>query len=240
MKLACASGALDSSFVGGDLTQLEFLDLCAHELACDGVVLDARHFPRTDADYLAQVKKMAADRGLTIAALADAAFFGFEERAMAEVFQVAAAIGAPLLAGELVRETGASWSEQLAKLNAATSLAKSFNVTLALRNTPGSFAESTHDCKRVTKEADSAWLRYGPRPTAFGAADDPSQLTPNSVLLWADAGDVDERSIAQTLRAFPEFRGHLAIDALAGNTEIAIVRRALRAWRAALASPNRT
>lgn len=240
MKLACASGALDSSFVGGDLTQLEFLDLCAHELACDGVVLDVRHFPRTDSDYLAQVKKMAADRGLTIAALADAAFFGFEDRAMAEAFEVAVAIGAPLLAGELARETGASWSEQLAKLNAATALAKSFNVTLALRNAPGSFAGSTHDCKRVVKEADSAWLRFGPRPTAFGAADDPAQLTSNSVLLWADATDADERSIARTLQSFPQFRGHLAIDAFAGNTEIAIVRRTVGAWRAALASLNRT
>jgi len=240
MKLACASGALDSSFVGGDLTQLEFLDLCAHELACDGVVLDVRHFPRTDGDYLAQVKKMAADRGLTIAALADAAFFGFEERAMADAFEVAAAIGAPLLAGELARETGASWTEQLAKLNAATSLAKSFNVTLALRNAPGSFAGSTHDCKRVVKEADSAWLRFGPRPTAFGVADDPSLLAPNTVLLWADAADADDRSIAQTLHCFRDFRGHLAIDAFAGSTEIAIVRRTVRAWRAALASLNRT
>ena len=122
---------------------------------------------------------------------------------MAEAFEVAVAIGAPLLAGELVRETGASWSEQLAKLNAATALAKSFNVTLALRNAPGSFAGSTHDCKRVVKEADSAWLRFGPRPTAFGAADDPAQLTPNSVLLWADATDADERSIARTLQSFP-------------------------------------
>ncbi len=240
MKLACASGALDSSFVGGDLTQLEFLDLCAHELACDGVVLDVRHFPRTDGDYLAQVKKMSADRGLTIAALADAAFFGFEERRMTEAFELAAALGAPLLAGELVPETGASWSEQLAKLNAATSLAKSFNVTLALRNARGSFAESTHDCKRVTKEADSAWLRFGPVPKAFGPADDPSALAPNSVLLWDDATNADERSIARTLRCFPEFRGHLAIDAFGGNAEIAIVRRALRAWRAALASLNRT
>ena len=72
MKLACASGLLHRAIEHGELTQLEFLDLCARELACDGVVLDVRHFPRTDDDYLAQVKKMAADRGLTIAALADA------------------------------------------------------------------------------------------------------------------------------------------------------------------------
>src|SRR3984885_3443121 len=106
MKLAVASSGFHHSLESGELTQLEFLDLCARDLACDGVVLDVRHFPRTDGDYLAQVKKMAADRGLGVAALADAAFFGFEESAMAEAFEVAAAIGAPLLAGELVRETG--------------------------------------------------------------------------------------------------------------------------------------
>ena len=46
MKLACASGAFDREIESGELTQLEFLDLCARELDCDGVVLDVRHFPR--------------------------------------------------------------------------------------------------------------------------------------------------------------------------------------------------
>lgn len=239
MKLACASGALDSSFAGGDLTQLEFLDLCAHELACDGVVLDVRHFPRTDGDYLAQVKKMAADRGLTIAALADVSFFGAVEPAMTASLEIAAAIGAPVLAGELARETGIPWSEQLTKLNAATSLAKAFNVTLALRNANGTFAASTHDCKRVTKEADSAWLRYGPRPDAFGPADDASELAPNTVLLWSDVG-AEDGAIANVLRAFAAFRGHVAIDAFGRTCGVAEVRRRLHAWRAALWSPNRT
>ena len=71
MKLACASGALNREIESGELTQLEFLDLCARDLASDGVVLDVRHFPRTDGDYLAQLKKMAADRGLDIALGAD-------------------------------------------------------------------------------------------------------------------------------------------------------------------------
>src|SRR5579863_9211938 len=74
MKLACASSSFHRDIERGELTQLEFLDLCARELACDGVVLDVRHFPRTDDDYLAQIKKMATDRGLSIAALADPSF----------------------------------------------------------------------------------------------------------------------------------------------------------------------
>ena len=236
MKLACASGSLHRAIESGELTQLEFLDLCARELACDGVVLDVRHFPRTDDDYLAQVKKMAADRGLSIAALADPAFFGSPRERMATALSYAVALGAPLLAGPLAREVEESWNEQLAQLGTATSLAKSYNVTLAVRNADRTFAASTHDCKRVAKEADSAWLRFGPEPLRLDAASDPGSLQPNAVLLWSDARQQSERSIAQTLAAFPAFRGHLAIDDESGSATVAELREALGAWRAALAT----
>jgi hypothetical protein len=236
MKLACASGALHSAFVRGDLTQLEFLDLCAHELACDGVVLDVRHLPRTDDDYLAQVKKMAADRGLTVAAVASATFFGSAENVMADVLGYAIALGAPLVSGELAREIDCSWNEQLARLNVATSLAKAANVTLAVRNAAGTFAASTHDCKRVVKEADSAWLRFGPNPRAFDAASHPVELAANSVLLWSNVGDETERSVDDVIRGFAAFRGHLTLDEPSGDASFADVRTAMRSWRIALAA----
>ncbi|HTX60373.1 MAG TPA: hypothetical protein VMH02_11965, partial [Verrucomicrobiae bacterium] len=103
MKLACTSGAFAGAIARGELTQLEFLDLCAGSLALDGVVLDVRHFPRDDADYRAQVKKMAADRGLCVAAIADAAFFT-QEGAMRRGLELAAELGAPLLAAPLAGE----------------------------------------------------------------------------------------------------------------------------------------
>jgi hypothetical protein len=236
MKLACASGALHSSFVRGDLTQLEFIDLCAHELACDGVVLDERHFPRTDDDYLAQIKKMAADRGLSVAGVAGAAFFRSPEHTMREVLGRAVALGAPLVTGELAREIECPWTEQLERLNVATSLAKEANVTLAVRNAPGTFAATTHDCKRVVKEADSAWLRFGPEPRAFDAASDPAQLAANCVLLWSNVGDETERSIGDVIHGFSAFRGHLTLDEPSGEATVADVRTAVRSWRIALAS----
>jgi hypothetical protein len=234
MKLACASGALHRDIESGELTQLEFLDLCAGELACDGVVLDVRHFPRLDDDYLAQVKKMATDRGLTIAALADAAFFLASPREMESVFARAVALGAPLVAAPLARETECSWSDQLARLGAATSLAKASNVTLALRNAPQTFAAGTHDCKRVAKEADSAWLRFGPEPDLLDAASDAQALAPNTVLLWADAARETERSFAATLRVFGDFRGHLAIDESSGTATTAHLAAAIRRWKTML------
>jgi hypothetical protein len=105
MKVACSSSALHRAFESGDLTQLEFVDLSARRWLCDGIVLDVRHFPRTDSDYLAQIKKMAADCGLGVAALQDAEFFGRSAESMADSLRYAVEIGAPLLSGSLARDT---------------------------------------------------------------------------------------------------------------------------------------
>ncbi len=234
MKLACASGSFHRDIERGELTQLEFLDVCARELACDGVVLDVRHFPRTDDDYLAQVKKMATDRGLSIAALADGAFFSSPPERMTEQLDRALELGAPLLAAPLAAEVDTSWSEQLARLGLATTLAKARNVTLALRNEPGTFAATTHDCKRVAKEADSAWLRFGPEPQRFDAASDPRALAANTVLLWSDCVAQTDRSIGETIAAFADFRGHLVIGESNGHATVAQAAAAIDGWRTAI------
>ena len=234
MKLACASGSFHRAIENGELTQLEFLDLCARDLACDGIVLDVRHFPRSDDDYRAQIKKMATDRGLTIAALNDPAFFISTPEHMAAVLDEALMIGAPIVAAPLGRETESSWSDQLERLNMATSLAKGRNVTLAVRNAPQTFAASTHDCKRVTKETDSAWLRYGPQPDAFDVASDPQLLAPNTILLWSNVGAESDRSIAQTIASFAGFRGHLTLDESSGAATAAQLAASVQNWREAI------
>jgi sugar phosphate isomerase/epimerase len=236
MKLACASSALHRTIERGDLTQLEFLDLCAQELGADGVALDVRHFPRSDDEYLAQVKKMAADRGLSIAVVTDAAFFSAAPERMEATLRHAVAVGAPLVAAPLAAETAHSWSEQLTALGTATSLAKRYNVTLAVRNALRTFAGTLHDCKRVAKETDSAWLRFGPEPRALDAASDPSALAANSVLLWSNVGDENERSVGDVIRGFAQFRGHLALDEPSGDATVTDMQSAMRSWRIALAS----
>ncbi|HTX58232.1 MAG TPA: hypothetical protein VMH02_01060, partial [Verrucomicrobiae bacterium] len=126
-----------------------------------------------------------------------------------------------------------SWSDQLAQLGEATALAKSLNVTLALRNAPGTFASDTRGCRRVAKEADSAWLRYGPEPSALDAGSDPPELAANAVLLWSQAGD--ESAIAAILGEFPAFRGHLALDVRNGDASAVQMQNAVHAWRTAFA-----
>ena len=99
---------------------------------------------------------------------------------------------------------------------------------------PGTFAATTHDCKRVAKEADSAWLRFGPEPQRFDVASDPRTLQPNTVLLWSDAGIESARSIADTLAVFSEFRGHLALDESSGAATPAQLAAAIGRWRTAI------
>lgn len=235
MKLACASGAFDRAIRSNELTQLEFLELCAHQLACDGVVLDARHFPRGDDDYLAQIKKLAADWGLSIAALNEARFFSAAPEEMEASLVRARTLGAPLLAAPLGRLFDGSWSDQLERLNAATSLAKVYNITLAVRNAPDTFAVGTHDYRRVAKEADSAWLRYGPELEGLEPGSDVSSLRGNTVLLWSDAATQNERSMRAVATTFQSFLGFLVLDDREGAARTEVIAAGIRQWRIMLA-----
>ncbi|HXW77607.1 MAG TPA: hypothetical protein VEJ20_09365, partial [Candidatus Eremiobacteraceae bacterium] len=69
MKVSCCSRSYAPLLRHGSLTQLEWIDRCA-ALRFDGVEFAASHFPRTDDDYLAQLKKLCVDRGLTAASVA--------------------------------------------------------------------------------------------------------------------------------------------------------------------------
>jgi hypothetical protein len=141
------------------------------------------------------------------------------------------------VAATLEREVSCSWSDQLERLGEATSLAKTLNVTLAVRNAPETFAAATHDLKRVSKEADSAWLRLGPEPEMLSAGSDSAALAPNTVLLWSDLRTQSAASIAAMAAAFTDFRGHVAIDERSGAADAAAAAAAMRRWREEL---NRT
>jgi sugar phosphate isomerase/epimerase len=227
MKLACASGAFSRAIDRGDLTQIEFVELCARRLACDGIVLDVAHFPRTDSDYLAQIAKMAVDLGLDIAAIADWRFFTAEDAGMSATIAIAQAVQAPLISAPLGSESAAPWSAQSERLGRATSLAKAANITLALRNAPGTHAATSADLKRVAKEADSAWLRYGLEPAAFDAASDLSTLPDKVVLLWSQVA-ADPAAVRSL---YPEFRGYLTLDDASGNADAEKIKTRLQAWR---------
>ncbi|MBV8163826.1 MAG: hypothetical protein JOZ91_06120, partial [Candidatus Eremiobacteraeota bacterium] len=69
MKLCCSSYSYARALAAGRLTHLEWVDLCGRELMLDGVEFVRSHFPRLDTEYVAQLKKLCADRCLTVACL---------------------------------------------------------------------------------------------------------------------------------------------------------------------------
>lgn len=229
MKLACSSTAFDALLRSGELTQLEWIDVCAQELAADGVVFDVRHFPRTDTDYLAQVKKMAADLGLTVAAFRHDGFFEADETHMEAALGIALALGAPLLSCPLPTETERSWSDVQAALGRATSLAKRHNVTIALRNLAHTFAATSQEMKRAAKEADSAWMRFGPHFAHLDAASEPASILANTVLVWHEMASGDLRALTLLLA---HYRGFVALDHAQGLAQPESMRAAFDAWRA--------
>jgi len=208
MKICCSSRSYARAIQSGDLTQLEWVDRCAR-LALDGVDFASAHFPRTDLDYLAQIRKLCVDRGLTVAAVAFDGEIGGDADVDAQASLIetwignAAALGAPLLrisSGSSTGSPGVAWRELIRGLKTISHAAKEKNVTLALESRPGSLVSSPPDCKRALKECDSAWLRLAQDvATVFSPLEDGDALFDEIVVAVARGGEVDTNA-AGTLR----------------------------------------
>lgn len=165
----------------GDLTQLEWVDLCANELLVDGVEFSRAHFPRIDEDYVAQLKKLCADRCLTVASLHHETPFDVSDvdqhvEKLSASLDLAAGLGAPLVRLSAPRAGESSpiaWRELIRGLKHGCLHAKFRNITLALEPAAGSLVATPADAKRAMKECDSAWLRLA--PSAVTLASGPSE-----------------------------------------------------------------
>jgi len=221
MKFACSSRSFAPAFAEGRITHLEWLDVCANELEVDGVVLAASDFPRTDDDYLAQVKKTAADLGLTIAAVEAADLWDEPAAALA----VAVAVGAPLVATRAAAEANEPEAAGafIAAARRAARAAKAANVTLALRPAPGTLCATGAELKGLLKDVDGAWLR----PALDTAADPLGTPLERAVIAHHALGADDAAGIA----ALARFRGFVVLAATA-DREPSAYHAALAAFRA--------
>jgi hypothetical protein len=216
MKVASSSASFAAAFARGELTQLEWLDLCANELELDGVVFEAAHFPRLDADYLAQLKKWAVDLGLTVAAVAADGILAPDG---ARWLDVACALGAPLVVtrAAAASDQASGWGAFAETLGARARDAKRLNVTLALRDAPATLCTDSADLARAAKDVDSAWLRYALDTHAL-AARDPRALAKaviaqhaiGDLVRFATDGDPEAHSL---IAGLARFRGFVVLDA---------------------------
>uniref|UniRef100_E6Q7B5 Xylose isomerase-like TIM barrel domain-containing protein n=1 Tax=mine drainage metagenome TaxID=410659 RepID=E6Q7B5_9ZZZZ len=225
MKIAWASSAFAAAFARGDCTQLEWLDACARSALCDGVAFDRAHFPRTDADYLAQIKKATVDLCVTPVATLDDGFFLASRSEKEESLRIALAVGAPLLLARAPGLAACTYPELAAALGEATGLAKAANVTIALRNAPDTHASSDADCKRLAKEADSAWLRFAPEPLRLDAGSSLASLAGKIVVVMHDLAEDAERALASIEREAPGYHGFVLLDSRAGERSLGEIDR---------------
>jgi hypothetical protein len=239
MKIASSSASFARMLARGELTQLEWLDLCASELDLDGVLFDTRHFARTDADYLAQLKKTAVDLGLAVAGLVAPDLPSAGEAP----FEIALALGAPIVVADAppAADDPAAWSAFTAALKPAVNVGKRLNVTVAVRNGSSTLCASAADCKRLAKDVDSAWLRFATDATAFGALDKIEELATKTVLAthaienletFARDDDAEARRLLDALRGF---RGFVAVDRGDADGERDTFHRAIGRLRGLLA-----
>jgi len=210
VRIAVSSSTFRRPLAAGELTQLEWLERCASALGVDGVLADVMDFPRRDAEYVAQLRKVAIDLGLVP--------FGLDAAGLLEPTGAAAREDALALAGgfgaSVIRTAlpapgevpPATFAEVMGVAKAFARDAKAANVTVIVAPAPGTLGEDLAGVKHLLKDVDSAWLRACPsallddqgpkdRYPAYAAtpADDPAAVAARAgrawVILDVPAGD---------------------------------------------------
>ncbi len=253
MKVCCSSHSYARTLAAGGLTQLEWVDLCAGELMLDGVEFVRSHFPRLDTEYVAQLKKLCADRCLSVASLHhDAPFEASDaDQQVAKLtnsLEIAAGLGAPVLRLSVAPLSGSpvlAWRELIVGLSAACMQAKQYNITLALEPGAQSPVASPTDVKRVMKECDSAWLRLAATTAmlAGSARDEWSEAMASSVIVVAPMARLDTFGADETIDYLAaltvlwqrRYRGFLSLEYRGPEDERDAVGRAVTWLRGILA-----
>ena len=165
MKVAISSASFAQIFALGELTELEWLERCASAFGADGIIFDRAQLARTDAQYIAQLKKVAVDVGLVPLAIGDRRLFDVRvpEAERLAALDLAAGIGALFVVAELPAPGDvppATFIAAVGAAKAAVSAAKRVNVTLLALALPGTLAQDVPELRHFLKDVDSAWLRY--------------------------------------------------------------------------------
>jgi hypothetical protein len=162
MKVAVSSSSFARPLAAGELTQLEWLERCASELTADGVIFAREHFPRTDAEYVAQLKKVAVDLGLVPLALDAGRLLDPDAAPLDDVFALAASLGVLFVLTRLPAPGDvppAAFMAGTIAAKAAAREAKRMNITILAAPAAGTLGSDVAGVKHFLKDVDSAWLR---------------------------------------------------------------------------------
>jgi hypothetical protein len=233
VRIAVSSKSFRRPLAAGELSQLEWVERCASELGVDGVLPDIADFPRTDADYVAQLRKVAIDLalvpfGLDAPALLDPAANPAADPELRDTaLVVASGFGAAVIRttlpvpGEVPPRL---FIETVAVAKTASRAAKAANVTIVVATAPGTLGSDLAAVKHLLKDVDSAWLRACPRALDAGAAWDAKERFPAFEVSLED----EPAAVVAHMR-----RGWTIVDAPAGEHPWERLGAAIAALRAA-------
>ena len=206
VRIAVSSSTFRRPLGAAELTQLEWLERCASELGADGVLAAVEHFPRRDAEYVAQLRKIAIDLGLVPFGLDAPGLLDPALTAPGEVHDATLALATGFGAAVIRTTLPAPGDVPPATFVAVTALgkalsraAKAVNVTVLLAAAPGTLAEDLAGLKHAVKDVDSSWVRAAPKAVAVDAigardrypafvatpADDPAAVAARAARSWA-------------------------------------------------------
>lgn len=167
MRIAIPSSPFRALFASGSLTQLEWVERCASVFDADGLVAAVADFPRRDAEYVAQLRKVAVDLALVPFALDDPALLDPATAADAreETFALATRFGALCVRTHMPPPGDvppAAFVEAVQHAKAVARAAKSANVTVLVEPAADTLGADLDGVHHLTKDVDSAWLRACP------------------------------------------------------------------------------
>ena len=178
MRLALSSSSFRRPLAAAALTQLEWIERCANGLAVDGVLVAAADFPRTDADYVAQVRKVAVDLGIVP--------FGLDAPGLLDpatpvetreaLLQLAQRFGALVVRAALPPPgpvPPAPFAATVLVAKAVAKAAKVANVTILVPPEAATLGVDLAEVRHLLKDVDSAWLRAC--PAALSPVEGPSR-----------------------------------------------------------------
>jgi sugar phosphate isomerase/epimerase len=232
VRIAVSSRSFRRPLAAAELSQLEWVERCASELGADGVLPDIGDFPRTDADYVAQLRKVTIDLalvpfGLDVPALLDPAADPAADPALRDIaIAVASGFGAAVIRtalpvpGEVPPRL---FVETVAAAKTASRAAKAANVTVIVAAAPGTIGENFAAVKRLLKDVDSAWIRACPW------AGDAGELTPRDRVPAFQATVADDP--VDVVKAAG--RSWLILDAVGAEGPWDVLRDAIAALRLA-------
>jgi hypothetical protein len=192
MKVAISSDSFASDLAAGRLTQLEWLEGSASRLGADGVVFTRAHFPRTDPEYVAQLRKVTIDLGLIPLGIDEPRLVDpdFPAAGREQTIALATGIGAAFVLTSLPPRGDVPPATFVAAVGAAKSavrITKAANITLLVRIGAGTLAADAAELRHFCKDVDSAWLRM-----ALPAGIDRSALSGRDKILLVTVDATDD------------------------------------------------